>query len=331
MTAGEGAMLMMQSLKRGQPVDDVTASKTSTYYNRKHLPKSIAVPCGFWFPADRRVDFEGNVPGHMDGNLRCRPSVKVMEFPGVVNGKTEAAKERIKLQNSIISIIAKQYESRIATLNSFGLLDATIPAVGVEWGKMRKLIDNLTTGQMKEILRFKDPMLLIIPRGTVDKKIEAINAHKKDPVTDQDAIVEGYKEPELSNFGVVIVERSNDIMGGENVIGDIIKNYKLSGPAGHSWLDLSLPEQRIQIMEGLKKRGLALIDQHQFLMMAMELIASGGSSLNPEGIMSALSGGSSSDDTFPIATWSADGGCPVLSFYQDEQEPMHLRPCVKLT
>ena len=78
MSCHEGAMLMMQSLRLGTPIDDVNTTKTLTYYNRKHLPKGSGVPFGFWGSAGRRVNFNGDNPGSANNKLRCRPSVRVL-------------------------------------------------------------------------------------------------------------------------------------------------------------------------------------------------------------------------------------------------------------
>ena len=92
MDCQEGAMLMMQSLECGQPVDDYyrgnpvddfefERTKTITYCSRKHLAKGSPVPNIKWDSRNCMVDFNHTEldDGVEHTDLRCRPSVKVLE------------------------------------------------------------------------------------------------------------------------------------------------------------------------------------------------------------------------------------------------------------
>jgi len=80
MSCQEGAMLIMQSLNRGQPVDDNNSTETATYFSRKHLPKGSAVPYGYWDSNTHQIYFFRNDPDVKRVSLRCRPSVRVLEI-----------------------------------------------------------------------------------------------------------------------------------------------------------------------------------------------------------------------------------------------------------
>ena len=78
MSCQEGAMLLMQSLRLGKPIDDYQSTDTVTYYNRKHLTKSSVVPFGFWSSKAHEVFFLRDAPGAVRNGLRCRPSLRVL-------------------------------------------------------------------------------------------------------------------------------------------------------------------------------------------------------------------------------------------------------------
>ena len=78
MSCHEGAMLMMQSLRFGKPIDDMRTTDTLTYYNRKRLTEYSFDPCGYWNSENHEVRFICYDPGDTDNNLRCRPSVRVL-------------------------------------------------------------------------------------------------------------------------------------------------------------------------------------------------------------------------------------------------------------
>ena len=79
MSSQEGAMLMMQSLRLGKPLDVVYATNTVTYYNRQHLINySSVVPYGCWNSNGPEVYFRQSSVDSADKNLRCRPSVRVL-------------------------------------------------------------------------------------------------------------------------------------------------------------------------------------------------------------------------------------------------------------
>ena len=77
MSCHEGAMLMMQSLRLGKPLDDMESTNSVTYYSRKHLTKGSGVPYGCWHSMDHHVTFRGAGLGEK-GSTRCRPSVRVL-------------------------------------------------------------------------------------------------------------------------------------------------------------------------------------------------------------------------------------------------------------
>ena len=76
MSCHEGAMLIMQSLNHGKPIDDWNRTNTSTFYNRSNLTKND-VPWGHW-----RSGASFYLEGAEKKNeyLRCRPSAKIIEF-----------------------------------------------------------------------------------------------------------------------------------------------------------------------------------------------------------------------------------------------------------
>lgn len=82
MDCHEGAMLMMQSLRRKKPVDDWRNTHTITYFNRKHIKGASHVSRGFWYSTVNEVEvvFSSFHASKNFEGLRCRPSAKVMEI-----------------------------------------------------------------------------------------------------------------------------------------------------------------------------------------------------------------------------------------------------------
>lgn len=80
MDSHEGAMLIMQSLNKGQP-----ESIAVTYYHSANIKEGWMtgawhLPSGFWVAYYSHVGFSGMIPpGTRMHNFSCRPSVKVME------------------------------------------------------------------------------------------------------------------------------------------------------------------------------------------------------------------------------------------------------------